>query len=80
MEYENNYSIVEKLCYALAWTAQRLRQYILHLTTRLIAKLDHINYLCEALALSRKLAEWQVLLFEYGIMYVNQKTIKGSEM
>ena len=51
---------------------------MLYHTTWLIARLDPIKYLCEALALSGRLARWQVLLSEYDIAYVNQKAIKGS--
>ena len=58
IEYENNYSFVEKLCYALAWMARRLRQYMLYHTTWLINKLDPIKYLCEAPALFGRLARW----------------------
>ena len=78
MEYECNNSTVKKLCYALVWTARRLKQYILYHTTWLIARLDPIKYLCKAFALSGRLARWQVLLSEYDIAYVSQKAIKGS--
>ncbi|XP_017974555.1 PREDICTED: uncharacterized protein LOC108661607 [Theobroma cacao] len=63
---------------ALAWTAQRLRQYILYHTTWLVAKLDPIKYIFEKPFLSRRIARWQVLLSEYDIVYVSQKSIKGS--
>ena len=46
-EYESKYSSVEKLCCALAWTAWRLRQYMLYHTTWLIAKLNPIKYIFE---------------------------------
>ena len=39
-KYESNYPPVEKMCCALAWTAQRLRQYMLYHTTWFISKLD----------------------------------------
>ena len=51
---------------------------MLYYTTWLIARLDLIKYLCEALALLERLARWQVLLFEYDIIYVSQKAIKRS--
>ena len=51
---------------------------MLYHTTWLIARLDPIKYLCEAPALSGRLARWQVLLSEYDIAYVSQKAIKGS--
>ncbi|EOY03805.1 Uncharacterized protein TCM_018989 [Theobroma cacao] len=62
----------------LAWTAHRLRQYMLYHTTWLIAKLDPIKYIFEKPSLSGRVARWQVLLSEYDIVYVSQKAIKGS--
>ena len=32
MDYESKYSSLEKMCYALGWTTQRLRQYMLYHT------------------------------------------------
>jgi len=77
-EYEAKYSQIEKMCCALAWAAQRLRQYMLYNTTWLIARLDPIRFLFEKPSLSGRLARWQVLLSEYDIVYVSQKAIKGS--
>jgi len=51
---------------------------MLYHTTWLIAKLDPVKYLCEAPALSGRLARWQVLLSKYDIVYINEKGIKGS--
>ena len=42
-DYESKYSPLEKMCCALAWAAQRLRQYMLYHTTWLIARLDPIK-------------------------------------
>ena len=78
MDYESRYSLLEKMCCALAWAAQRLRQYMLYHTTWLIAKLDPIKYVFEKPSLSRRVARWQVLLSEFDILYVSQKAIKGS--
>ncbi|EOX95028.1 RNA-directed DNA polymerase (Reverse transcriptase), Ribonuclease H, putative, partial [Theobroma cacao] len=78
MEYESKYSALEKMCCELAWTAQRLRQYMLYHTTWLVAKLDPIKYIFEKPCLSGRIARWQMLLSEYDIVYVSQKSIKGS--
>ncbi|EOY03787.1 Uncharacterized protein TCM_018974 [Theobroma cacao] len=78
MEYESKYSALEKMCCALAWTVQRLRQYMLYHTTWLVAKLDPIKYIFEKPCLFGRIARWQVLLSEYDIVYVSQKSIKGS--
>ena len=71
-DYESKYSSLEKMCCALAWTAQRLRQYMLyHTTQRLIARLDPIKYIFEKLSLFGRIARWQVLLSEFDILYVS---------
>ena len=66
------------MSYALAWAAQRLRQYMLYYTTWLIARLDPIKYIFKKPLLSERIARWQVLLSEFDILYVSQKAIKGS--
>ena len=70
-EYESKYPSGEKMCCTLAWTAQRLRQYLLYHTTWLISKLDPIKYIFEKPSLSGRIARWQVLLSEYDIQYVS---------
>ncbi|KAK5831140.1 hypothetical protein PVK06_014935 [Gossypium arboreum] len=77
-EYGAKYSSIEKYCCALVWVARRLRQYMLYHTTWLISKLDPIKYMMESPALSGRMARWQILLSEYDIAYVSQKSIKGS--
>ncbi|KAK5773087.1 hypothetical protein PVK06_049391 [Gossypium arboreum] len=77
-EYEAKYSSIEKYCCTLVWVARRLRQYMLYHTTWLISKLDPIKYMMESPALSGRMARWQILLSEYDIIYVSQKSIKGS--
>ena len=51
---------------------------MLYHTTWLISKLDPIKYMMESPALSGRMARWQLLLSEYDIAYVSQKSIKGS--
>ncbi|XP_017972493.1 PREDICTED: uncharacterized protein LOC108661120 [Theobroma cacao] len=77
-EYESKYSSLEKMCCAIAWTAHRLKQYMLYHTTWLIAKLDPIKYIFKKQSLSGRVARWQVLLSEYDIVYVSQKAIKRN--
>jgi len=49
-------------------------------TTWLISKLDPIKYIFEKLALTGRIARWQMLLSEFDILYVTQKAIKGSAL
>jgi len=77
---EQRYSALEKTCCALAWTVNRLRQYMLSHTTWLISKMDPIKYIFEKPALIGRIARWQMLLSEFDILYVTQKAIKGSAL
>jgi len=77
-EYESCYSMVEKLCCFLVWSAKRLRQYMLYYTTWLILKTDPVNYIFEKPYMSSRIARWQVLLAEYDIIYMTRKSVKGS--
>ncbi|XP_052489428.1 uncharacterized protein LOC128042430 [Gossypium raimondii] len=77
-KYEAKYPSIEKFCCAWIWMVRRLRQYMLYHTTWLISKLDPIKYMMESPALSRRMARWQILLIEYDIVYMSQKSIKGS--
>ena len=80
MECESGYTMIEKLCCALAWATRRLRQYMLYHTTWLISKLDPLRYICEKPYLSSRIASatWQVLLAEYDIVYMSRKTVKRT--
>ena len=71
MDYESRYSPLKKMCCALAWAAQRLKQYMIYHTTWLIAKLDPIKYVIENSSLSKRIVRWQVLLSEFDILYVS---------
>ena len=77
---EMNYSMLERTCCALVWASHRLRQYMLSHTTWLISKMDPVKCIFEKPALTGRIARWQVLLFEFDIVYVTQKAIKGSAL
>ena len=66
-ECESRYSLLEKTCYALAWAARRLRQYMLTHTTYSISKMDLIKYILEKPTLISRVARWQMILTEYDI-------------
>ncbi|XP_017416451.2 uncharacterized protein LOC108327238 [Vigna angularis] len=77
---EQRYSSLERTCCALAWAAHRLRQYMLSHSTWLISKMDPIKYIFEKPALTGRIARWQMLLSKYDIVYVTQKSVKGSAL
>ena len=45
---------------------------------QLVSCLDPLRYLFDRLVLMRKLMRWPVLLIDFDIQYVTQKSIKGS--
>jgi hypothetical protein len=46
-DYESRYSVLERTCCALVWTANRLRHYMLNYTTMLVARMDPLKYIFE---------------------------------
>jgi len=44
---------------------------------KLISQMDPIKDLLEKLALSSRMARWLMLLAEFNIVYVTQKSMKG---
>ena len=49
-------------------------------TTWLKSKIDLIKYIFKKHALTGRIAQWQVILFKFDIMYVTQNAIKGSAL
>ncbi|XP_059599332.1 uncharacterized protein LOC132255277 [Vitis vinifera] len=78
LEYEMKYVMIEHLCLALVWATRRLRHYMTEYSVHLISRLDPLRYLFDRPALTGRLMRWLVLLTEFDIQYVSQKSIKGS--
>ena len=75
--YEEKYSPLEKTCVALVWVTHKLRHYMLAYKVLLIARMDPLKYLMEKLVQDGKTAKWVLLLSEFDIKYVTQKSVKG---
>ncbi|XP_042485901.1 uncharacterized protein LOC122066141 [Macadamia integrifolia] len=78
IDCETRYTTLEKTCAALVWATRRLRHYMLTYSVFLVSRMDPIKYLFEKPALTGRLACWLLLLAEFDIVYVTQKSIKGS--
>ncbi len=76
-EGETRYPEVEKLCCALVWVMQRLRQYTLYYTIYLISKTDPLRYLIEKPSSTKNNAKCQVHLTEYDVESMPCTSIKG---
>ncbi|RVW67504.1 Retrovirus-related Pol polyprotein from transposon 17.6 [Vitis vinifera] len=78
LEYEVKYVMIERFCLALVWATRRLRHYMTEYSVHLISRLDPLRYLFDRPALTGRLMRWLVLLTEFDIQYVSQKSVKGS--
>ena len=78
LEYETRYIMIERFCLALVWATRRLRHYMTEYSVQLVSRLDPLRYLFDRPVLTSRLMRWLVLLIEFDIQYVTQKSIKGS--
>ena len=70
--------MIERYCLALVWATPRLRHYMTEYSVHLISRLDPLRYLFDRPALIGRLMRWLVLLTEFDIHYVTQKSIRES--
>ena len=78
LDYEMRYVMIERLRLALVWTTRRLRHYMTEYSVHFIFRLDPLRYFFDKPTLVGQLMRWLVLLTEFDIHYVTQKSIKGS--
>ena len=78
LEYECKYIMIERLYLALVWATKRLRHYVTKYSILLVSILDPLRYLFDRPVLTGRLMRWLVLLTEFDIQYVTQKSVKGS--
>ncbi|RVW91014.1 Retrovirus-related Pol polyprotein from transposon 17.6 [Vitis vinifera] len=78
LEYECKYIMIERLCLAVVWATRRLRHYMTEYSVLLVSRLDPLRYLFDRPVLTGRLMRWLVLLTEFDIHYVTQKSVKGS--
>ena len=77
-EYECKYLMIERLCLALVWATIRLRHSVTEYSILLVSRLDPLRYLFDRPVLTSRLMRWLVLLTEFYIQYLTQKSVKGS--
>ena len=69
-ECECKYSIIEKLCLALYFSAFKLRHYMLAYVVCVITQTDIVKYMLSRPILSGKLGKWSLSLVEFNLVYV----------
>ncbi|XP_077249131.1 uncharacterized protein LOC143888570 [Tasmannia lanceolata] len=72
LEYEQKYTVLD-----LVWATRRLRHYLLSHKVLLLSRMDPLKYLFEKPALTCRTTRWLLLLSEYDITHVTQKSVKG---
>ena len=77
LSYKEKYSPLEKTCVTLVWATCKLKHYMLAYKVLLITRMDPLKYLMEKPVQDRKTAKWVLLLSEFNIKYVTQKSMKG---
>ena len=70
--------MIECFCLALVWATRRLRRYMTEYSVQLVSRLDPLRYMFDIPVLTSRLMRWLVLLTEFDIQHVTQKSIKGS--
>ena len=76
LRYEEKYSPLEKTCVALVQATYKLRHYMLAFKVLLIARMGPLKYLMEKPMQDGKTATWVLLISEFDIKYVTQKSMK----
>ena len=59
------------------WATRKLGHYMLAYKVWLVARIDPLKYLMEKPVQDGKTAKWVLLLSEFNIKYVTQKSVKG---
>ena len=75
---ESRYTPIEKICLSLVWATQRLRHYMLSHKIHLISRINPLKYLFEKPALVGRSSKWLLLLSEFDITYITQKSMKAQ--
>ncbi|KAK4389710.1 Transposon Tf2-12 polyprotein [Sesamum angolense] len=75
---ELKYSPIEKLCLALIFSIQKLKQYFQSHSIHLVLKANPLKYVMAKPVLSDRHARWYLQLQQFEIIYVPQKAVKGQ--
>ena len=78
LDYEMGYIMIERYCLALVWATRQLRHYMIEYSVHLISRLNPLRYLFDTPALVGRLMRWLILLTEFDIHYITQKSIRGN--
>jgi len=78
---ESQYNPVEKECLSLVFAVQKIRYYLVGQTIHVISRVNPLCMLMMKLGfLNSRLANWAILLSQYDLTFVPQKTVKGQAL
>ncbi|XP_020272535.1 uncharacterized protein LOC109847715 [Asparagus officinalis] len=76
---EQRFPMVEKECLALVFAIQKMRHYLVGQTIHVISRINPIRvFMTQPAALNWRLARWALLLSQYDIHFMPQKSVKGQ--
>jgi len=76
---EHRYNLIEKECLALVFAVQKMRYYLAGQTINVISMVNPLWLLMtKPSSLNGQLAKWAILLSQYEMHFLPQKTVKGQ--
>ena len=78
IQYETKYSTLEKTSLELVWETKKLRHHMLPHTTHVISQQNPIKYLFEQPPIQGRISKWLVMLAEFELKYIPEKSMKGK--
>ena len=76
---EHRYNPIEKECLPLVFAVQKTRHYLVGQTIHVISKVNPLRLLMtKPSSLNGLLAKWVMLLSQYEMQFLPQKTVKGQ--
>ncbi|XP_020249321.1 uncharacterized protein LOC109826716 [Asparagus officinalis] len=76
---EQRYPMIKKECLALVFAIQKMRHYLVGQTIHVISRMNPIRvFMTQPAALNWHLARWALLLSQYDIHFMPQKSVKGQ--
>src|SRR3954463_1643749 len=77
--WNNRYNPVEKECLALVFAVQKMRHYLTGQTIYVVSRVNPLRLLMtKPSTLNGRLTKWAMLLSQYDIHFLPQKSTKGQ--
>ena len=77
LDYETRYTPIKKMYFSIVFSIEKLRCYMLGNTTYVIDQANPLRYLMSKSYLSKRATKWVMLLKEFDLVFITQKSIDG---